>query len=103
MAFLFTIRLSTNYKKNKKDSDLQSKTEQSTIPIKIYPSLCIHTQTHNLAPVRKSLHILKTIAYLKPPPPFFSEYYFDKTLKSMFTQSSEKFEKHYEIFEKQHE
>ena len=44
---MFTSKLSTNYINFKQDSDLQMKTEESTLPTKLYLSLCIPPQTND--------------------------------------------------------
>ena len=55
---LFTSQLSTNHNKFQQESDIKTKTDQSTILTKLYSSLCISTKTNDTNPVKTSLHLL---------------------------------------------
>ena len=50
---LFKIQLSTNFNNFQQESNLQTKTEQSTNPKKLYVYLCLPIKTHDASPVRK--------------------------------------------------
>ena len=55
---IFTSQLFTNCNNFQQDSDLLTKTEQSTRPTKLYYSLCIHPQKKNPDTVRTRLPLL---------------------------------------------
>ena len=104
---LFTSQLSTNHNNFQQDSDVQTKTKQSTIPTKNI--ILIMSPSTNKWSCSSENITISTEATTIPtsPSPFVSKYYFDISLKYVFARSDEisnesdqRYEKQQEIFGK---